>query len=108
MADMGMSGGATPGADRGTLRPEADRPGHVAPMSEMNMGAAPAPAAMAVAPMAGMDHCKMAMPNMGHAQMAMPGMNHGAIGGMRMADPIQQDTGTPRAPRCCRIATSRH
>ena len=160
MADMGMSAGPTQGADRGTLRSEADRPGHVAPMGEMAMGGAtPASGGMAgmnhagapsaAAPMAGMDHSKMDMPRdsmagmdhgamamggmamagMDHSKMdmssnAMAGMNQGAtpaaapmagmdhskmdmsgggmagmdqgsMAGMRMADPIQQDTGAP-------------
>ena len=152
MADMGMPA-RTPGADRGTPRPETDRVGHVAPMdmgnmdmggmagtdhtsmpgmamSGMNMLETQAPSPGPVAPMAGMDHSKMAMPAMDHGNMpgmAMPGMNHGnmpmgqntpasgptggsmatanqngmagmnhgGMGGMQMADPIQQDTGAP-------------
>ncbi len=192
MADMGMPA-ATPGADRGTPRPETDRVGHVAPMDMGSMagmdmggssmagmpsGGAGAPSmpgmdhgSMAMGgmqhggsagaqPMAGMDHSKMAMPGMDHgsmnmggmqhpmpsgsqpmagmdhggmAGMAMPGsgamtgmnhgampmgqntpangpkggqmamanqngmagMDHGTMGGMPMADPIQQDTGAP-------------
>jgi len=150
MADMGMPA-RTPGADRGTPRPETDRTGHVAPMdmgdmggmdhSKMAMPPTPPPAAapmagmdhsqmampgmdhgsmpgiaMPAAPMAGMDHSKMAMPGMDHgsmpgmempaapmagmdhSKMAMPGMDHGsmgAMGGMQMGDPIQQDTGAP-------------
>ena len=102
MADMGMPA-RTPGADRGTLRPETDRVGHVAPMDmgNMDMGnkdmggmagmdhpmpGMPAPAA----PMAGMDHSSMAMPG-----MSMPGMEMGSTGGMQMGEPIQQDTGAP-------------
>ena len=159
MADMGMPA-RTPGADRGTPRPERDRPGHVAPMGDlggMPSGAAGAssmpgmdmggmdmsgaamggmqPGGTADAqPMAGMDHSKMAMPSgggmagMDHGSMpgmampgngSMPGMSHGGMdmgqntpangptggqmamadqngmGGMSMADPIQQDTGAP-------------
>ncbi len=109
MADMGMPA-TTPGADRGTPRPERDRPGHVAPM---DMGSMQHGASSGSQPMAGMDHSKMAMPNggsmpgMDHSAMStggpmamgnqngMAGMDHGAAGGMTMADPIQQDTGAP-------------
>ena len=115
MADMGMPA-STAGADRGTLAPERDRPGHVAPMemggmdhsaagaaaggsatAAMQRGAAPSPAPA----MPGMDHSAMghSMPVMDHAAMGhtMPGMDHGAMGagGMQTRDPIQQDTGAP-------------
>jgi len=78
MADMGMPA-TTPGADRGTPRPERDRPGHVAPMApmdmgKMDMGGAPGD------PMAGMDHSKMVMPGQG----SMAGMDPGSMPGMAM------------------------
>ena len=76
MADMGMPA-TTPGADRGTPRPETDRVGHVAPMDMGGMA------------MAGMQHGGSA------GAQPMAGMDHGAMGGMPMADPIQQDTGAP-------------
>ena len=94
MADMGMSAGPTQGADRGTARPETDRPGHVAPMGEMDMGAA-APAAgpasngmagmqhgaaPATPPMAGMDHSSMGMADSGMGAMGHGGMAAGAAG----------------------------
>ena len=114
MADMGMPA-TTPGADHGTPRPERDRPGHVAPMGDMggmDMGGGS---------MAGMGHGSMAgmampgggaMPGMSHSgmdmgqntpangptggQMAMADQNGMAgMGGITMADPIQQDTGAP-------------
>lgn len=114
MADMGMPA-ATPGADRGTPRPETDRVGHVAPMDMGGMagmdmgGGSKAGTPTGAQPMAGMDHSKMAMPGMDHGGMdmsgmqhpmpsesqPMAGMDHGAMGGMPMADPIQQDTGAP-------------
>ena len=92
MADMGVSFG-TKGADRGTLRPETDRPGHVTPMDMGNMqhGAPSAEPSMAGMDHSTMDHSAMAMP----AQGSMAGMDHGAAGGMAMGDPIQQDTGAP-------------
>lgn len=110
MADMGMPA-TTPGADRGTPRPEKDRPGHVAPMAPMDMGNMDMGGASGDQ-MAGMDHSKMAMPGMNHGgmpmgqntpangptggQMAMADQNGMAgMGGMQMADPIQQDTGAP-------------
>lgn len=113
MADMGMSFGPT-GLDRGTIHPETDRPGHVAPM-EMDHGAMSgmSEGSSAAAPqgsMAGMDHSKMAMPTapssgagamsgMDHSKMsqsppnsapapstgAMPGMDHAAMGHGAMA-----------------------
>lgn len=124
MADMLMTPGPT-GLDRGTLRPEQDQPGHVAPMGGMDHGAMPG---MNHSTMPGMDHG--AMPGMNHG--AMHGMNHGAMhgqsappaggtmdhaamghgasagtntpamgghGGMAMADPITQDTGAPPGAR---------
>ena len=163
MADMGMPA-TTPGADRGTPRPERDRPGHVAPMGDMDMsggsmagmdmgkgsmggmdmsGSSMAGMDMGGGSMAGMGHGSMTMPGMDHSRMnmggmqnsmppgqnmpgmdhsSMPGMQHGAMpmgqntpangptggqmamanqngmagmGGMQMADPIQQDTGAP-------------
>ena len=104
MADMGMPA-STPGADRGTPRPETDRPGHVAPMDMGGMdmsgsatGGMQHGAAAGSQPMAGMDHSKMAMPSggnmpgmdhsgmamggMDHSKMAMPGMGGGAMPGM--------------------------
>jgi CopA family copper-resistance protein len=164
MADMGMPA-RTPGADRGTPRPETDRPGHVAPMGNMGgmggidmgggsmagmpsggAGASSMPGmATGGATMAGMDMSGMDMSGMQHGGAAgtqpMAGMNHGSMpgiampgdgamagmshggmamgqntpangptggqmamanqngmsgmGGMAMADPIQQDTGAP-------------
>ncbi|MBB5694413.1 CopA family copper-resistance protein [Roseomonas pecuniae] len=67
MADMGGDYGPK-GLDRGTLRPETDRPGQIAPMDMGSMG--------------GMDHSGMTgggagggMQGMDHSNM--PGMNHG-------------------------------
>ena len=79
MADMAMPA-TTPGADRGTTRPEKDRPGHVAPMDmgNMDMGAGSA----ASTPMAGMDHSQMAMPGMDHSRAPMAGMDHSSMMGM--------------------------
>ena len=119
MADMGMPA-STPGADRGTPRPERDRPGHVAPMDMKGMamgggnsGSMPGMNHSGMAmphgtqPMAGMDHSKMAMPGMVNNNMQvrpLPAANADAVaappstmamGGMQMADPIQQDTGAP-------------
>jgi CopA family copper-resistance protein len=86
MADMGMPA-TTPGADRGTPRPETDRVGHVAPMDMGNMGG-----------MAGMDHSQMtmpgmpapgaaaSMPGMDHSKMAMAGMDHTSMPGMAMPE----------------------
>ncbi len=114
MADMGMPA-TTPGADRGTPRPEKDRPGHVAPMAPMDMGKMD----MGGAPgdqMAGMDHSKMAMPGQGsmagmdpgsmpgmagmdHSKMTMPGqsgmagMDPGSMPGMAMAGKAGMDHG---------------
>ncbi len=78
MADMGMPA-TTPGADRGTPRPEKDRPGHVAPMAPMDMGNMDMGGASGDQ-MAGMDHSKMAMPGMG----GIAGMDHGSMAGMAM------------------------
>ncbi len=82
MADMGGPYGPT-GLDRGTLRPERDRPGQVAPMSmdgmdHSAMGHGAAPSGVAGAGMAGMDHSAM-----GHGPASIggshAGMNHGGI-----------------------------
>ncbi len=65
MADMGGPYGPT-GLDRGTLRPERDRPGQVAPMS-----------------MGGMDHAAMGHGAPGAGQPpggGMAGMDHAAMG----------------------------
>jgi len=109
MADMGMPA-TTPGADRGTPKPERDRPGHVAPMGDMGgmdmgggsmagtpsggAGASSMPGmAMGGAAMGGMQHGNAAgaqsMPGMGYSKMAMPGgsmagMDHGSMPGMAM------------------------
>jgi CopA family copper-resistance protein len=81
MADMLMNPGPT-GLDRGTLLPERDQPGHVAPMG-------------------GMDHG--AMPGMNHGRQAPAGqpMDHAAMGhgGMATPDPAAQDTGAPPGTR---------
>ena len=69
MADMGMSFGPT-GLDRGTLHPEADRPGHVAPM-DMDHG-----------DMTGMDHA---------------GMGHGTAASAAPADHAAMGHGSPAA-----------
>jgi CopA family copper-resistance protein len=87
MADMGMSFGPT-GLERGTLQPETDRPGHVAPMdmdhgdmAGMNHGSGTSQAKMP-----GMDHSNMPgmdqsnMPGMDHSKM--PGMDHSNMPGM--------------------------
>jgi FtsP/CotA-like multicopper oxidase with cupredoxin domain len=95
MADMGMSFGPT-GLERGTLQPETDRPGHVAPMdmdhgdmAGMNHGSGTSQAKMP-----GMDHSNMPgmdqsnMPGMDHSNMPgmdhsnMPGMDHSKMPGM--------------------------
>ncbi|RZK98404.1 MAG: copper oxidase, partial [Methylobacterium sp.] len=86
MGDMGMPA-STPGADRGTHRPETDRPGHVAPMGDMGGG---------MGGISGMDHSAMAMPGMDHSAMSMPGMDHSA---MAMPDPFTQDVGAPAGAR---------
>ena len=98
MADMGMPA-STPGADRGTPRPERDRPGHVAPMGDMggmdmgggsmagmDMGGTQHGAAAGSQPMAGMDDSRMATPGGGDMPgMDMSGMGKGgaAMGGMQ-------------------------
>jgi CopA family copper-resistance protein len=73
MADMGGNYGPK-GFDRGTPRPETDRPGHVAPMDSMG----------------GMDHSSMSgMSGMNHggAQGSMPGMDHSNMPGMNHGIP---------------------
>jgi FtsP/CotA-like multicopper oxidase with cupredoxin domain len=95
MADMAMNPGPT-GLDRGTLRPEVDRPGQVTPamdMGDMDHGSMPG---MGGGAMAGMDHSAMGhgapparaggsattaqagMQGMDHSNM--PGMDHSAMG----------------------------
>jgi CopA family copper-resistance protein len=75
MADMGSSFGPT-GLDRGTIEPEEDRPGHIAPMDmdhgAHGYGAAPAP-----------DHAKSSATDHAH-------MGHGSA-----PDPLANDTGAP-------------
>lgn len=88
MADMGMSFGPT-GLDRGTLHPETDRPGHVAPMdmdhgdmAGMSHGSDPsAPAPQGT--MGGMDHSSMGHGSTagGSSQTSMAGMDHAMHGG---------------------------
>ncbi len=89
MADMGMPA-RTPGADRGTPRPERDRPGHVAPMGDMGgmpSGAAGA-SSMPGMDMGGMDMSGAAMGGMQPGGTAdaqpMAGMDHGSMPGMAM------------------------
>jgi len=86
MADMGMPA-TKPGADRGTPRPERDRPGHVAPMAPMDMGKMDMGGASGDQ-MAGMDHGGMSMGSMQHAMppgaLPMAGMDHGSMPGMAM------------------------
>ena len=66
MADMGGNYGPK-GLDRGTLRPEVDRPGQIAPMESMDMGG------MDHSGMAGMDHSNMpGMDNSNMPSMAQP------------------------------------
>lgn len=91
MADMLMNPGPT-GLDRGTLLPEQDQPGHVAPMGGMDHGAMP-----------GMNHGAQAPAGqpMDHAAMGHVGMDHAAMGhgGAAMPDPVAQDTGAPPGSR---------
>ena len=79
MADMLMNPGPT-GLDRGTPRPETDRPGHVAPMSGMDHGSmASAPAGSAAGAHAGHGAAAAANPHAGHgAPAAAP--DHAAMG----------------------------
>ena len=91
MADMGGNYGPK-GLDRGTLRPETDRPGQIAPMESMDMG--------------GMDHSGMSgmgsssaqggMQGMDHSNM--PGMNHGNMPGMNQGAPARGTGGARQAP----------
>ena len=67
MADMGGNYGPK-GLDRGTLRPEVDRPGQIAPMESMDMG--------------GMDHSSMAGMSPAGAQGGMQDMDHSGMPGM--------------------------
>ncbi|WP_424138107.1 multicopper oxidase domain-containing protein [Roseomonas chloroacetimidivorans] len=86
MADMGGNYGPK-GLDRGTLRPEVDRPGQIAPMDSMG----------------GMDHSGMSgMSGMNHggAQGSMPGMDHSNMPGMDHSNmPGMNRTAPPSAPR---------
>ncbi|WP_262032024.1 copper resistance system multicopper oxidase [Microvirga sp. Mcv34] len=75
MADMGMNFGPK-GYDRGTLLPEQDAPGHVAPESDMGMD--------------GMD-----MGSMGPGRQGAGGMQHGGMPGMSGA--AQPDGTMPSA-----------
>ncbi|MFK4046228.1 multicopper oxidase domain-containing protein [Roseomonas mucosa] len=81
MADMGGNYGPK-GLDRGTLRPETDRPGQIAPMESMDMG--------------GMDHSGMpGMSGMGSggAQGGMQGMDHSNMPGMNRGAPAPAGRG---------------
>ncbi|MCR0984139.1 multicopper oxidase domain-containing protein [Roseomonas populi] len=81
MADMGGNYGPR-GLDRGTLRPETDRPGQIAPMESMDMG--------------GMDHSGMpGMSGMGSggAQGGMQGMDHSNMPGMNRGAPAPAGRG---------------
>ena len=81
MADMGGNYGPR-GLDRGTPRPETDRPGQIAPMESMDMG--------------GMDHSGMpGMSGMGSggAQGGMQGMDHSNMPGMNRGAPAAAPAG---------------
>ncbi|MDT8355983.1 MULTISPECIES: copper resistance system multicopper oxidase [Acetobacterales] len=89
MADMGGNYGPK-GLDRGTPRPEVDRPGHIAPMEDMGgMDHSGMGHGSGQGGMQGMDHSTM--PGMNHGRM--PGMNHGAPA--RGAGARPSTTGTP-------------
>jgi CopA family copper-resistance protein len=122
MADMYMTPGPT-GLDRGTPRPERDRPGHVWPSSGMGHGGHAMPGATTAAPGDHAEHQGVAgNPHVGHgtpggAAMArgatqpasramLPGaaatdaMAPGAMAGGAMAsDPVAHDTGAPPGAR---------
>jgi CopA family copper-resistance protein len=70
MTDMGGNYGPK-GLDRGTLRPETDRPGQIAPMDDMG----------------GMDHSGMSGMGNSSAQGGRQGMDHGNMPGMNHAPP---------------------
>ncbi|MFC7693727.1 multicopper oxidase domain-containing protein [Paeniroseomonas aquatica] len=103
MADMMMNPGPT-GLDRGTLAPEQDQPGHVAPMGGMDHGAMPStgggqPQGQGTAP--AMDHAAMGhgamagMPNTSGGQTGSSAMNHSAMGHGAPARSGAQGPGTP-------------
>jgi CopA family copper-resistance protein len=77
MSDMGGNYGPK-GFDRGTPRPEVDRPGQVAPMD-----------------MGGMDHSGMSGMNHGGAQGSTPGMDHSKMPGMNHGAPAMDHSNMP-------------
>ena len=103
MADMGGPYGPT-GLDRGTLRPEVDRPASIAPMDMGSMDHGAMGHGGAGGSMAGMNHGNMPGMNQGASGGgAMAGMNHAAMGhampgaaagGMAMAQARPQPGGT--------------
>ena len=101
MADMYMTPGPT-GLDRGTPRPETDRPGQVAPMGGMNHGSmgSGAVAGSAAPDHAAMGHGASAPPAQPPMTMDMP-MDHAAMGHAMPMAPAQQGgangPGTPPA-----------
>nr|WP_314070835.1 copper resistance system multicopper oxidase [uncultured Roseococcus sp.] len=111
MADMGGPYGPT-GLDRGTARPEVDRPGQVAPMSMGSMGGmdhsamAGSGSSVAAGDMsaAGMDHSNMAGMDHSRGGGSMAGMDHSTMAGMDHSA-MQGTAATSQPGRAQRAAT---